>query len=78
MTSPLVPPEDMLCFDVYGLQQSLGRLYAQLLEPLKVTYPQYLVLVLLWEGEPLSVGQIGTRLGLDSSTLTPLLKRMQQ
>jgi DNA-binding MarR family transcriptional regulator len=70
--------EEMLCFDIYGLQQSFGRLYAQLLEPLKITYPQYLVLVLLWESAPLSVSQLGQRLGLDSSTLTPLLKRMQQ
>lgn len=67
----------MLCFDVYGTNLAFGRLYKPLLEPLGLTYPQYLVLVTLWQQDGQSVGQIGEVLGLDSSTLTPLIKRLQ-
>ncbi|WP_246039808.1 MarR family winged helix-turn-helix transcriptional regulator [Sulfitobacter sabulilitoris] len=71
-------PNDMLCFDVYTLQQAFGRIYKPLLDPLGLTYPQYLVMVLLWQGHPVTVGQIGARLGLDSSTLTPVIKRLEK
>ncbi len=77
MTNPM-QPEAMLCFDVYALQQAFGRLYKPLLDPLGLTYPQYLVMVVLWETAPLTVGQIGHRLGLESSTVTPMIKRLEK
>ncbi len=55
----------------------MTKLYKPLLEPLRLTYPQYLALLVLWERDGLGVGELGDRLGLDSGTLTPLLKRMQ-
>jgi len=67
----------MLCFDVYAVNLAFGRIYKPLLDPLGLTYPQYLVLMTLWGRDALSVGQIGAELGLDSSTLTPLLKRIE-
>lgn len=73
-----VPLADMLCFDVYALNLAFGRAYKPMLEPLGLTYPQYLVLVTLWAEDRQSVGQIGAALGLDSSTLTPLLKRLEK
>ncbi len=76
MTQP-IQPEAMLCFDIYALHQAFGRVYKPLLDPLGLTYPQYLVMVVLWGMTPLSVGQIGHRLGLESSTLTPLIKRLE-
>lgn len=69
--------EDMLCFDVYAANLAFGRLYKPLLDPLGLTYPQYLVLMTLWAEDGQSVGQIGGALGLDSSTLTPLIKRLE-
>lgn len=65
-----------LCFSVYAASHALIRAYRPLLEPLGVTYPQYLVLLVLWERDGRSVSEIGAELGLDSGTLTPLLKRM--
>lgn len=70
-------PEAMLCFDIYALHHAFGRLYKPLLDPLGLTYPQYLVMVVLWGDDPLRIGQIGKRLGLESSTLTPLVKRLE-
>ncbi len=66
-----------LCFAVYAAAHAYGRLYAPLLAPLGLTYPQYLVMLVLWEGAPLSVAGLGRRLHLDSGTLTPLLKRLE-
>ncbi|MBT9291875.1 MarR family winged helix-turn-helix transcriptional regulator [Prosthecodimorpha staleyi] len=73
------PPrlEDQICFALYGALQAMTRAYKPLLEPLGLTYPQYLVMLVLWERDGLSVGEIGERLGLDSGTLTPLLKRLE-
>lgn len=70
--------DKMLCFDIYAANQAFGQLYKPLLAPLGLTYLQYLVLVTLWTEAPLRVGQIGARLGLESNTLTPLLKRMAE
>ena len=75
--NPCLTPEDMLCFDVYALHQAFGRVYKPLLDPLGLTYPQYLVMSVLWDIAPLSVGRIAARLGLASSTLTPVLKRLE-
>lgn len=68
----------MLCFDVYAANLAFGRLYKPMLDELGVTYPQFLVLTLLWREDGQSVGIISAGLGLDSSTLTPLLKRLEQ
>nr|WP_318272659.1 MarR family transcriptional regulator [Paracoccus saliphilus] len=67
----------MLCFDVYATNLAFGRVYKPLLDPLGLTYPQYLVLMTLWPADNQSIGQIGGSLGLDSSTLTPLIKRLE-
>ncbi|HEU4537170.1 MAG TPA: MarR family transcriptional regulator, partial [Polyangiaceae bacterium] len=67
-----------LCFALYAASRALIRAYGPLLEPLGLTYPQYLVLLALWEDDRLSVSQLGERLALDSGTLTPLLKRLEQ
>lgn len=66
-----------LCFPLYAASNAVVRAYRPLLEPLGLTYPQYLALMVLWESSPLAVGEIGTRLTLDSGTLTPLLKRLE-
>lgn len=65
------------CFALYSASSMVTRLYRPLLEPLGLTYPQYLAMLVLWERAPLTVGEIGTALGLDSATLTPLLKRLE-
>lgn len=67
-----------VCFPLYAASNLLGRLYHPVLSKLGLTYPQYLVMLLLWEREPMTVGGVGERLHLDSGTLTPLLKRMEQ
>lgn len=66
-----------LCFAVHAAAQAYDRLYRPLLTPLGLTYPQYLVMLVLWEGDDLTVKAIGQRLMLDSGTLTPLLKRLE-
>jgi DNA-binding MarR family transcriptional regulator len=66
-----------LCFAVYAAAHAYNRLYKPLLDPLGLTYPQYLVMLVLWEADGLSVKAIGQRLMLDSGTLTPLLKRLE-
>lgn len=70
--------DDQLCFALYNASRALTRAYAPLLEPLGLTYPQYLVLLVLWDGDGLAVKELGERLKLDSGTLTPLLKRLEQ
>lgn len=73
----ILPPEDQLCFAVYAAGQAFNRLYRGLLEPLGLTYPQYLVMLVLWRGDGVPVSTIGQKLGLDTGTLTPLLKRLE-
>jgi DNA-binding MarR family transcriptional regulator len=68
----------MLCFDLYAAHQAFGRLYKGLLEPLGLTYPQFLVMVALWQEGPMFMKEIGARLGLETNTLTPLIKRMAE
>jgi len=67
-----------LCFALYTASNLMTRAYRPLLEPLGLTYLQYLALMALWTEAPQSVGDLGKRLGLDSSTLTPLFKRMEK
>lgn len=69
--------DEQLCFSLYGASLAINRAYKPLLDALEITYPQYLVLSALWETDGLSVGAIGERLGLDSSNVTPLVKRME-
>jgi DNA-binding MarR family transcriptional regulator len=69
--------DHQLCFALYSASLAMTKVYKPLLEPLGLTYPQYLVLLVLWEGDGLTVSQLGERLNLDSGTLTPLLKRLQ-
>jgi DNA-binding MarR family transcriptional regulator len=66
-----------LCFALYSASHLMTRLYRPYLEPLGLTYLQYLALLTLWEKRPQSVGELGRRLNLDSSTLTPLFKRLE-
>lgn len=67
-----------LCFRLYATSRLLTRLYQPVLEPLGLTYPQYIVLMILWEDAPCSVSHIGERALLNTNTLTPLLKRLEQ
>ncbi|GJE15758.1 MarR family winged helix-turn-helix transcriptional regulator [Methylobacterium marchantiae] len=69
--------DSQLCFAVYSAAHAFGRAYRALLAAHDLTYPQYLVLLVLWQQEGLTVKEIGTRLFLDSGTLTPLLKRLE-
>lgn len=66
-----------LCFSLYTASNLMTRLYRPLLQPLGLTYLQYLAMLALWENAPQSVGELGGRLGLDSGTVTPLFKRME-
>ena len=66
-----------LCFALYSASLAMTKLYKPLLAPLGLTYPQYLVMLALWEHDGLTVGALGERLALDSGTLTPLLKRLE-
>ena len=66
-----------VCFPLYAATNLINRLYTPVLRELGLTYPQYLVLLVLWEAAPQTVGSLGARLYLDSGTLTPLLKRME-
>ena len=68
---------EQLCFALYSSSLAMNKVYRKRLAPLGVTYPQYLVLMILWQQDALSVSGIGALLFLDSATLTPLLKRME-
>jgi MarR family transcriptional regulator, organic hydroperoxide resistance regulator len=69
--------DHQLCFALYAASLAMTKLYKPLLDPLGLTYPQYLVMLVLWEQDGSSVGELGGRLALDSGTLTPLLKRLE-
>lgn len=70
--------ENQICFPLYAASRLTTKLYAPHLEKMDVTYPQYLVLLVLWQYKVLSVKEIGHRLFLESNTLTPLLKRLEK
>jgi DNA-binding MarR family transcriptional regulator len=70
--------EHQLCFPLYAASRLVTRRYQPLLDPLGLTYPQYIILLILWEDAPCSVSHIGKRALLNSNTLTPLLKRLEQ
>ncbi|MGJ7511727.1 MarR family winged helix-turn-helix transcriptional regulator [Variovorax sp. GT1P44] len=73
----LLQLDNQLCFAVYSASLAMTKLYKPLLEKLQLTYPQYLVMLVLWERDGLMVSELGERLFLDSGTLTPLLKRLE-
>ena len=75
--NPLLQLDNQLCFAVYSAGHAFNRVYKPLLERLKLTYPQYLAMLVLWEHDNVPVKDIGERLFLDSGTLTPLLKRLE-
>lgn len=68
---------DQLCFPIYASSRLITQLYAPFLKELELTYPQYLVMLVLWEEGAMSVKELGDRLLLDSGTLTPLLKKLE-
>jgi DNA-binding MarR family transcriptional regulator len=70
--------DNQLCFALYSASLAMTKMYKPLLEALDLTYPQYLVMLVLWEQDGMGVSTVGERLFLDSGTLTPLLKRMEQ
>lgn len=69
--------EDLLCFAVYAAGHAFTRAYRPVLARLGLTYPQFLVMVALWRADAVTVGELGERLALETSTLTPLLKRLE-
>lgn len=77
-SNDLLKLESQLCFPFYAVSRQLTKAYQPHLQALGLTYPQYLVFLLLWEHDTLTVKGLGERLLLDSGTLTPLLKRMEQ
>jgi len=72
-----LPLDEQLCFAIYSVNIAINRLYRPVLEQLGVTYPQYLVLSALWQQDGQTIGAIATRLSLESSTITPLVKRLE-
>jgi DNA-binding MarR family transcriptional regulator len=80
MTKPaddLLKLDRQVCFPIYAASNLLTRLYRPLLAEIGLTYPQYLVMLVLWETPSRTVGELGAALHLDSGTLTPLLKRLE-
>lgn len=82
-TAPAAAPkpslllDQQLCFALYSTAHAMNKVYRKLLRKLNLTYPQYLVMMVLWERDGVTVSEIGERLFLDSATLTPLLKRLE-
>jgi len=70
--------ENQVCFPIYSVSRLITRAYKPYLEKLDLTYPQYLVLLVLWEENQLSVNRIGQKLLLNTNTLSPLIKRMEK
>lgn len=78
MSNDVLKLHKQVCFPLYVLSREVIQRYRPMLEELGVTYPQYLVMLVLWENKKQTVNQLGEKLRLDSGTLTPLLKRLQQ
>ncbi len=74
---PLLTIDNQLCFAIYSTSLAYTKVYKPLLDPIGLTYPQYLVMLVLWEEDNITVKAIGEKLFLDSGTLTPLLKRLE-
>ena len=69
--------ENQLCFPLYAASKEITRRYKPFLDPLGLTYTQYVAMMVLWEQDGITVGELGSKLYLDSATLTPLLKRLE-
>lgn len=69
--------DNQLCFSAYAVSRAITKIYRPFLDELSITYPQYLVMLVLWENNTISLKEMGTKLYLDSGTLTPLLKRLE-
>ena len=78
MPAPVIPLDQQLCFSLYATTIAINRTYKPLLDGLGVTYPQYLVMSALWENDGQTISAIGERLALEPSTITPLVKRLEQ
>jgi DNA-binding MarR family transcriptional regulator len=76
--SDTLPLDQQLCFSLYGASLAINRAYKPMLDALDLTYPQYLVLSTLWETDRQAIGVIAERLSLEPSTITPLVKRLEQ
>lgn len=76
--NPQLELDHQLCFALHSAMQAIHKRYRRILKPLGLTYSQYLVMLVLWEDGALNVSQLGERLFLNSATLTPLLKRMEE
>ncbi len=76
LPAPSLALDDQLCFALYAASRAVTARYRPMLDAIGLTYPQYLVMLLLWESDNQTVGQLGNRLALDSGTLSPLLKRL--
>ena len=74
---PPLEIDQQLCFAIYSTMLGMNKVYRELLKDLDLTYPQYLVMLVLWERDGLTVGEIAARVFLDSPTVTPLLKRLE-
>nr|WP_321458138.1 MarR family transcriptional regulator [uncultured Cohaesibacter sp.] len=74
----IMPLDRQLCFSLYSASLAMTQIYKPLLEPLGLTYPQYLIMLILWEHDGVSLKDIGARLGQKSGALTPVLKRLEQ
>ena len=70
--------DNQLCFSLYSTSLAMTQLYKPLLEPIGITYPQYLILLILWETDGLSLKSVADRLGQKSGALTPVIKRMEE
>ena len=77
MNCPQLKLENQLCFPLYAASKEITRRYAPYLEPLDLTYTQYIVMLVLWEEKKCNVSELGKKLFLDSGTLTPLLKKLE-
>lgn len=75
--TPMPTIDQMLCFAVYSAGHAFTRFYKPRLDALDLTYPQYLVFLVLWEKDGITVKALGERLFLDSGTITPLIKRLE-
>ncbi len=78
MTAKTLPLPQQVCFALYSANNAMMRLYRPLLQPFDLTYPQYVVLLALWQQDNISLGQLGTATLFDSGTLTPLVKKLEQ
>ena len=76
--SKTLPLEQQLCFALYSASNAVVRLYRPLLQPFDLTYPQYIVLLALWQQDDISLGELGSKTLFDSGALTPLVKKLEQ